>query len=56
MRQTEVDGFDAVVVGLALADVRKAANAVVGFDTKLKFEWFDKRTEHVHQKCIATIR
>jgi hypothetical protein len=51
VRQAEVDGLDAVVVFLALADVGKAAHAVVALDAELQFQRLDEGAEHVqHQR------
>ena len=53
MRQREIDGFDAVVVFLALAGVTEAADAVVRLQAELFFQRMHKHAEHIEQHAVA---
>jgi len=55
VRQAEVDGLDAVVVFLALADVRKPSHAVVRLDAQLHLQRVHKGAEHVQQHALAAL-
>ncbi len=51
--QREVDGFDPVVVLLALGNVRKAPHAVVGLHAQFVLQRRNERAEHVNQHALA---
>ena len=53
MRQREVDGLDAVVVGLAFGDIAEASDTVVGLGVQLGLQRFDKGCEHVQKHAFA---